>query len=199
MSLSTHTLIEKKVACTIKRYLSAHGLDSTYRLDLFDHQDDASERSFITDLAAYPIATKGNRTDDQIVSDKTRFNQCTELDQIAQEIQDCCVFPVEEDFQRGWQRKKNQNPMVGLAFEIENATSKYFLGSLLAAAIAGRWGILVVSDNRKSDLWVNTLRRMIYKGETSPIPSNIIVVKWPALKNMITGKRIGTGCAERGA
>jgi hypothetical protein len=73
----------------------------------------------------------------------------------------------------------NTNPMVGIAIEIENnLESKYFLGRLLAAAVAGAWGIVIVQNGYSSARWVQTLKRMIHKGHQSPIPSNILVLDW---------------------
>ena len=168
------------------RHLSSRGLQPVKKLNLFDHADDIGERTFITDLATHPIATKGLRRPEQINADLSRFSECAEiLDRFAEEIKDICAFPANIDYQQGWNRVPNPNPMAGLAFEIENAKSKYFLGSLLAAAIAGRWGILVVPDTTQTNMWVNTVRRMVCKGLTSPIPSNILIVKWTELNRHI--------------
>lgn len=187
---------ESVVLRSIERYLTSHRLQPVRKLNLFDHADDNAERTFITDLATNPIATKGLRTYEQVRSDSARFGEYADLlDRVAHEIEDHCIFPLNEDFQRGWIRRANPNPMAGLAFEIENAKSKYFLGSLLAAAIAGRWGILVVPDSTQTNYWVNTVRRMIHKGDTSPIPSNIIIVKWPDLDRQIrsNGEQVVAG------
>ena len=181
-----HTMNEGKVIRALQRYLHGHGLITVKKLNLFDHAHDAAERTFITDLAAHPLATKGPRTHLQEQDDARRFdNSRALLDHIARELADICIFPSETDRQSGWCRSENPNPMAGLAFEIENAKSKYFLGSLLAASIAGRWGILIVPDTTHTRLWVNTVRRMIHKGGTSPIPSNTIIVKWPDLDDHI--------------
>lgn len=177
---------ESEVLSAIERHLISRGLRPVRKLNLFDHADDIEERTFITDLATHPIATKGQRTYEQIGVDSSRFSECVDLlDRVASEIEELCIFPSSEDCQRDWIRSANPNPMAGFAFEIENADSKYFLGSLLAAAIAGRWGILVVPDTTQTDFWVNTVRRMIHKGDRSPIPSNILIVKWPDLDRHI--------------
>ena len=177
---------ESTVINAIKRHLLSRGLQPVKKLNLFDHADDIRERTFITDLATHPIATKGLRTPEQISGDSCRFSESAELlDRFAREIEDICIFPANLDYQQGWNRVANPTPMVGIAFEIENARSKYFLGSLLAAAVAGRWGILVVPDTTQTNSWVHTVRRMVHKGYTSPIPSNILIVKWPELDRHI--------------
>lgn len=81
--------------------------------------------------------------------------------------------------------------MVRIAIEIENTLSKYFLGSLVAAAMAGRWGIVVVPRCNKADRWVEVVNRMMSKGYEgrSPIPSNVLVFDWQTLSEQITATR----------
>jgi hypothetical protein len=86
--------------------------------------------------------------------------------------------------------------MVGIAIEIENTLSKYFLGSLVAAAMAGRWGIVVVPSCNEANKWAEVADRMMSKGYEgrSPIPSNILVFDWQTLSEQITATREANTC-----
>jgi len=175
---------EREVSDLLTHYFAGRGLSAIGKFNVFDHvDDDADERSFIIDLAFEPMATKGNRSNEQVLSDTERFEEAAaQILDAVRSMEDVCIFPTREDQSRGWQMEANRNPMVGLAVEIENAPSKYFLGSLMACAITGRWGLLVVPDSAETEHWVNTVRRMIHKGSTSPIPSNIMICSWPNLR-----------------
>jgi hypothetical protein len=165
---------ELTVSNCLADYFNKQGLHPIGKFNAFDHVDDVEERTFIVDLAIGPIATKGNRTEEQIDSDTTKFRESSgQIDQAVEDLMGACIFPLQSDHNRGWRKK---------AIEIENSKSKYFLGSLLAAAIAGRWGIFVVPDSTQSKYWINTVRRMIHKGNTSPIPSNIVIFLWPRIR-----------------
>jgi hypothetical protein len=156
------------------------------KLNVFNHLDDAEERSFIVDLAIGPIASKGNRSHEDACSDICRFREHeVDLDSALNDLLGVCEFPATIDFANGWRKQANPNPMVGLAIEVENAKSKYFLGSLLAASCTGRWGLMVVPDTPETTRWIMTVRRMIYKGSQSPIPSNIVIFKWSRLEELM--------------
>ncbi|MCP9849217.1 hypothetical protein [Cyanobium sp. Morenito 9A2] len=156
---------------------------------MFDHLDDAEERTFIVDLTIEPIASKGNRSHEVACSDICRFRQHeSDLDSALNDLLGVCEFPATVDFDKGWRKEANPNPMVGLAIEVENAKSKYFLGSLLAASCTGRWGLLVVPDTPETSRWIMTVRRMIHKGSRSPIPSNIVIFKWNRLEEYINNE-----------
>lgn len=153
---------------------------------MFDHVDDTEERTFIVDFTVGPKSSKGNRSQEVVRSDNNLFRQHeSNLDSTLCDLLDVCEFPTTVDFEKGWCRKANPNPMVGLAIEVENAKSKYFLGSLLAASCTGRWGLLVVPDTPETSRWIMTVRRMIHKGIQSPIPANIVIFKWNRLKEFI--------------
>lgn len=167
---------ERTVSRLLRPFFISRGLAPLGKINVFNHADDVAERTFIIDFAVGPEATKGNRTAKQKNDDLARFEEFGNLlDQVVDELLSVCEFPSEGDFGKGWSKAPNPNPMTGLAIEIENAKSKYFLGSLLAASIAGRWGLLIVPNNPITDSWINTVRRMIHKGNSSPIPSNIII------------------------
>jgi len=111
-----------------------------------------------------------------------KFNEWTEkLDDIVLSLKPYSLFPRGKNcVGECWEFKHNTNPMVGIAIEIENTLSKYFLGSLVAAAMAGRWGIVVVPSCNEANKWVEVVNRMMSKGYEgrSPIPSNILVFDW---------------------
>ena len=175
---------ERTVSSELKRYFHSRGLDSIGKFDVFNHLDDSDERTFIIDFAVGPKATKGRRTSDQEHIDLTRFQEAgTRIDPVVKGLMHICEFPSAEDtIGRRWKELANPNPMVGLAVEIQNAKTKYFLGSLLAASAVGRWGLLIVPDSLEMDRWIQTIPRIIHKGSLSPIPSNIVIVKWPQLE-----------------
>lgn len=178
---------EKEVASLLDIYFKSLGIETIGKINIFDHIDDTQERSFSIDFATKPLAQKGNRTRSQQDTDESLFsNNGGILDPAIDQLKTICAFPTPEDHQ--WNSISNPNPMVGIAVEIENTGSKYFLGSLLAASIAGRWGILVIPNNQTSDLWINTIRRMIHKGSNSPIPSNIIIIKFNELESYLTNQ-----------
>jgi hypothetical protein len=159
---------------------------------VFDHLDDADERTFIVDLAFGPLASKGNRSHEVVCSDIESFRQhASDLDSALIDLLGVCEFPASDDFDKGWCKQANPNPMTGLAIEVENAKSKYFLGSLLAASCTGRWGLLVVPDTPETSRWIMTVRRMIHKGSHSPIPSNIVIFKWNRLEEYINNEENG--------
>ena len=178
-------LDERRVARILGDFFRSKGFDSSKRLNLFNHAvDDVLERTLITDLAIHPIARKGIRTLAQIRHDQDIFQAAgNRIDQFISDLRTICVFPSINE--PGWNEDFNPNPMAGVAIEIENAKSKYFLGSLLAPSVAGRWGLLIVPDSRFTDFWINTVRRMVAKGGKSPIPPNVIIIKWPALESYI--------------
>ncbi len=175
---------ERTVTNFLKIELQRRGLICHGKLDIFNHEtDDLHERSFKIDLTFGPIGTKGNRTEEQAQLDRNMFNQYADiLKSVVDELIPCCVFPDRNDREYGFRSEPNQNSVVGIAVEVENAKSKYFLGSLLAASIAGRWGFLIVPDTIETDRWIETLRRMRYKCSHDPIPSNIYIFKWPQLQ-----------------
>ena len=177
---------EKEVATFISSYFSSKGLDIIGKHDVFNHADDSDERSFKIDLAIGPVATKGERTPDQVDSDIALFERHAHLiDTTVNELMGASLFPKDRSSFRSWTKESNPNPVVGIAVEIENTMSKYFLGSLLAAAIAGRWGIVIVPDCLEAPRWISALERMMHKGKKSPIPSNVSVFTWPQLQNRI--------------
>jgi hypothetical protein len=183
------TLNERTITSRLRRYFHSKGLSPIGKLNVFNHLDDADERTFIVDLAFGPIASTGNRTYDVVRSDTNRFSQHEMLlDSALNDLLDVCEFPATVDFNKGWSKQANPNPMVGLAIEVENAKSKYFLGSLLAASCTGRWGLLVVPDTPETSRWIMTVRRMIHKGARSPIPSNIVIFKWNRLEEYINSE-----------
>lgn len=138
-------LSEPTITSRLSRHFLSKGLSPTGKLNVFNHVDDAEERSFIVDFTFGPIASKGIRSSETVNSDISMFNRCASvLDRAVNGLLDVCEFPATVDIQNGWRKQANPNPMVGLAIEVENAKSKYFLGSLLAASCIGRWGLLVV-------------------------------------------------------
>lgn len=180
------TLNERAITSRLRRHFLSKGLRSIGKLNVFDHLDDADERTFIVDFTVGPIASKGNRSPEIVYSDICTFRQhASDLDRALDDLLDVCEFPATVDLDNGWHKQPNPNPMVGLAIEVENAKSKYFLGSLLAASCTGRWGLLVVPDTPETSRWIMTVRRMIHKGNQSPIPSNIVIFKWNRLEEYI--------------
>jgi hypothetical protein len=169
-------------------YLRKKDLEVDFEYDVFSHAvDDQSERSFKIDIATNPFAKKGSRTELEAINDKHQFNVfAARLDTIiTNELNIISMFPNCTDFAANWRLSHNPNPMSGLAIEIENTLSKYFLGSLLAAAIAGRWGIVVVENESLAGKWTETMRRMRHKGSVCPIPSNVLVIGWYKLSHHI--------------
>jgi hypothetical protein len=153
----------------------------------FTHADDSLERSFQIDLAIGPTCTLGDRTPEQVSADTSAFDEAAVLiDPEVERLLGLSVFPKDQRSIKSWNWMANPNPVYGLAIEIENNTSsKYFLGSFLAAAIAGRWGILVVPDSPEIPRWIETLNRMMHKGVPSPIPSNVSVFTWRSLQEYL--------------
>jgi hypothetical protein len=183
------TLNERAITSQLRRYFLSKGLSPIGKLNVFDHLDDADERTFIVDFAFGPIASKGNRTHEVVCSDIDRFREHESvLDSALNDLLVVCEFPANVDIAKGWSKQANPDPMVGLAIEVENAKSKYFLGSLLAASCTGRWGLLVVPDTPETSRWIMTVRRMIHKGSRSPIPSNIVIFKWNRLEEYINSE-----------
>jgi hypothetical protein len=179
-------LDENEVSTCLGIYFSAKGLDQECQFNLFNHVTDKGERTFKIDLACKPFAAKGDRSPEQRQIDEGSFNSSSDLLETAlSPLDEALAFPSESDRRNGWSMECNPNPMAALAVEIENSGNKYLLGSLLAASIAGRWGVLVIPEGRSSDLWLATIRRVIHKGSRSPIPSNIRIFKWPALRQRI--------------
>lgn len=190
-------MIENEVSTLLQQYLRSKGLEVLGRYNAFNHDDDDLERSLVIDLAIGPEGTKGLRTADQEVADKNRFlEQASMIDSAIEELRKISIFPKNQKKIKCWSWEPNPNPLVGIAIEIENNLSKYFLGSLLAAAITGRWGIVVIQDIREEDRWVNTIQRMMHKGSNSPIPSNIIILSWTSLHQKITESKEGEEVME---
>ena len=140
-----------------------------------------------------PYTKKGYRINQLREQDRTKFDGWPEkLDGIVRRLKPYSLFPREKDcVGECWEFKHNTNPMVGIAIEIENTLSKYFLGSLVVAAMAGRWGIVVVPSCNEAKKWIEVVDRMMSKGYEgrSPIPSNILVFDWQALSEQITATR----------
>lgn len=179
-------MIEKEVAFELSNYFQNQGLEVIGKLDIFDHLHDADERSFVIDLAIGPLATKGNRSHNQLVNDQSVFHEKSKiLDDVVRELINFSLFPKDSQNYMSWERKANPNPVVGIAIEIENCMTKYFLGSLLASAVAGRWGMVIIPDCIEGPRWINTMRRMLHKGQQSPIPSNVAVFTWTDLKQKL--------------
>jgi hypothetical protein len=171
----------------LKRYFDSLGIDNQPEYMLFNHTDDKGEKSFTIDFVTHPLAEKGERGEAAFARDINSFQSFrNQIDGSIHQLRELSLFPGREGIP-GWQPMANTNPMVGIAIEIENnLESKYFLGSLLAAAVAGIWGIIVVENGGYSALWVQTLKRMIHKGHQSPIPLNILVLDWQALDQHIS-------------
>ena len=178
----------------LKEYFDSQNAPNQNEYNLFNHKiDDKNERNFRIDFVTAPYAKKGFRVNQIREQDRTKFNERSEkLDGIVSSLKPYSLFPREKDSVGAcWEFKHNTNPMVGIAIEIENTLSKYFLGSLVAAAMAGRWGIVVVPGCNKADRWVEVVNRMMSKGYEgrSPIPSNILVFDWQTLSEQITATR----------
>jgi hypothetical protein len=178
----------------LKEYFDTEGTHNENEYDVFDHKtDDKNERDFRIDFVTAPFAEKGYRNSRIRLQDQIKFNKWSEkLDGIVRSLKPYSLFPREKDtVGECWEFKHNTNPMVGIAIEIENTLSKYFLGSLVAAAMAGRWGIVVVPRCNKADRWVEVVNRMMSKGYEgrSPIPSNVLVFDWQTLSEQITATR----------
>ena len=178
----------------LKEYFDSEDTHNKHEYSLFDHTtDDTKERDFKIDFVTAPYATKGYRDGRISQQDQAQFNQSSEkLDGIVSRLKPHSLFPKEQiSVGECWEFKHNMNPMVGIAIEIENTLSKYFLGSLVAAAMAGRWGIVVVPRCNKADKWVEVVNRMVSKGYQgrSPIPSNVLVFDWQTLSEQITATR----------
>jgi hypothetical protein len=190
-------MIENEVSILLQQYFRSKGLEVMGKYNAFNHDDDELERSLVIDLAIGPEGTKGLRTEAQQVADQNRFQEhASTIDSAIEEIREISIFPKNQKSIKCWSWKPNPNPLVGIAIEIENNLSKYFLGSLLAAAITGRWGIVVIQDTREEDRWVNTIQRMMHKGSNSPIPSNIIILSWTSLYQKITESQEGEEVTE---
>lgn len=137
-------MIESAVSGELSEFFRSRQLEPLGKLNAFDHEDDATERSFEIDLAIGPHGTKGNRTSQQAQQDRALFESQSELiDGVIEDLITVSLFPNNRTSNQSWMMAANPNPLFGIAIEIENNLSKYFLGSLLAAAIAGRWGILL--------------------------------------------------------
>ena len=177
---------ETEISEQLSRYFESKGLLILGKFDAFDHPDDNDERSFAIDLAIGPVGTKGCRSHDQELDDQRLFEQHSSvIDPIIEEFNSVSLFPRNRQAIRSWSRQPNPNPLVGIAIEIENNLSKYFLGSLLAAAITGRWGMVIIENLTNETRWISTLDRMMHKGAASPIPSNILIFSWPTLRDKI--------------
>lgn len=176
-----NTLDEIIVARCLSEWFISQQLSPLGKMRPFGHHDDVGERSFAIDLAVGPVGTPGNRSQQQIENDKLLFRSASEkIDPVIEQLTNISLFPG-INLIPGHNIAPNHNPVYGIAVEIENNLSKYLLGSLLAAAITGRWGLLVLPNSAKVPKWIQTIKRMIHKGEASPIPSNILIFAWPEL------------------
>jgi hypothetical protein len=178
----------------LKEYFDSQDTHNNNEYNLFDHTtDDINERDFRIDFVTEPYAQKGFRDGYMDLLDKEKFNQQSEkLDGIVRLLKPYSLFPRDiNSVGRCWEFHHNTNPMVGIAIEIENTLSKYFLGSLVAAAMAGRWGIVIVPRGKQANKWVEVVKRMMSKGYEgrSPIPSNVLVFDWQTLSKLITATR----------
>ena len=180
-------LDESEVSRCLSEYFRGRCLNPLGKRSPFTHRDDSLERSFQIDLAIGPTCTLGNRTPEQVPADRAAFDEAAVLiDPEVDRLLGLSVFPKDQRSIKSWNWMANPNPVYGLAIEIENNTSsKYFLGSLLAAAIAGRWGFLIVPDSPEIPRWIETLNRMMHKGVQSPIPCNVSVFSWPSLQEYL--------------
>jgi hypothetical protein len=143
---------EKTVANLFIEFLKPLGLEHKRQYNAFNHPvHDAHERSFKIDLAFGPFATKGNRTSAQKPEDeRTIGSKSQDIDDMIDTIRRKALLARMNSPLDGerFERYCNPNPMASLAIEVENNTkSKYFPGSLLAASIVGRWGILLIPSN----------------------------------------------------
>ena len=134
-----------------------------------------------------PVSKLGNRSQDEVDYDREKFsNAANTIDRVANDLLNQSAFPGNQPSRMSWNWSPNPNPVYGLAIEIENKMTKYFLGSLLAAAITGRWGILIAPEEPLLDKWIKTIERMMHKGAQSPIPTNILIFSWPKLERHLT-------------
>ena len=178
----------------LKEYFDSQDTPNQNEYDIFNHKtDDKNERNFKIDFVTAPYAEKGFRVNRIKEHDRTKFNEWTEkLDDIVLSLKPYSLFPREKNcVGECWEFKHNTNPMVGIAIEIDNTLSKYFFGSLVAAAMAGRWGIVVVPSCNEANKWVEVVNRMMSKGYEgrSPIPSNILVFDRQTLSEQIIATR----------
>lgn len=181
-------LDEQEVSSRLSEYFRSRGLNPLGKRSPFTHVDDALERSFKIDLAIGPTATLGNLNHEQFYENRRTFGEAaTAIDPIVEELRQGSLFPGEQSSMFDWRWEPNPNPVYGLAIEIENSVSKYLLGSMLAAAISGRWGLLILPDRPEVPRWIETINRMMHKGARSPIPSNVAIFSWPSLQEHLTG------------
>ena len=186
-------LNEQEVSRSLTGFLQGRGLTTLGKQSPFTHNDDALERSFEIDLAFGPTGTLGSRTFEQGAKDRRTFDSASKtIDPIVDELLGQSLFPKDQRSIMSWHWEANPNPVYGLAIEIENNTSKYFLGSLLAAAIAGRWGLLIVPDCPEVPRWIETIQRMMHKGARSPIPTNVAIFSWPTLQEHLNRSEQGS-------
>ncbi len=179
---------EEEVSCIVEAYFVSKGLKGIGKFNAFNHEDDEAERSLIIDLAIGPQATRGLRTEQQAFVDKKLFSESAGIiDPVIGDLRGLSLFPGDQTSFKSWSWEPNLNPLVGIAIEIENNLSKYFLGSLLAAAVTGRWGIVIIQDTKEEKRWMSTIQRMMHKGAKSPIPSNTMVISWSTLQQKISG------------
>ena len=137
-------MIEDEVSALLQQYFRSKGLEVLGKYNAFNHHDDELERSLVIDLAIGPEGTKGLLTKEQQAADQKGFlEQAKTIDRVVKELREISIFPKNQTTIRSWVWEANPNPLVGIAIEIENNLSKYFLGSLLAAAVTGRWGIVI--------------------------------------------------------
>jgi hypothetical protein len=137
-------LNEQEVSNYLSDYFQHHGLTLLGKCRPFIHTDDVNERTFEIDLAIGPTCTLGNRTPEQEADDRRSFEGASKtIDPIIEQLRLNSLFPGVQTRIMDWAWEPNPNPVYGLAVEIENNLSKYLLGSLMAAAIAGRWGLLI--------------------------------------------------------
>lgn len=186
MVANESSLDEYDVSNRLRSFFSARELQIVGKTSLFNSGDDNAERSFEIDFAIGPKATAGNRSALDESKDEQIFALAsTSIDPVINELRNVSLFPKDQDSIMSWRWEPNPNPFFGLAVEIENNLSKYLLGSLLAAAIAGRWGILILPDAPNVPRWIETVHRMLHKGAQSPIPSNVAIFSWPTLKQKL--------------
>lgn len=177
-------LDEQNVVSSLSNYFRKRGLNPLGKVSPFSHIDDSFERTFEIDLAIGPTASPGIRTQEQVSQDKSTFiAAATNIDRIVDELRQHSIFPKDQCSIESWRWEANPNPVFGLAIEIENNFSKYLLGSLLASAICGRWGFLILPESPEVPRWIETLKRMMHKGAQSPIPSNVAIFLWPSLRD----------------
>jgi len=125
-------MIENDVSALLQQYLRSKGLEILGKYNAFNHDDDDLERSLVIDLAIGPEGTKGLRTENQQVADRNRFQeQASTIDSAIEELREISIFPKDQKTIKSWTWKSNPNPLVGIAIEIENNLSKYFLGAYL--------------------------------------------------------------------